>query len=54
MDGHKFDLKDPDVMREIWGYVDYGSKFTCDGAVGYGTTEILVVGKYPQYGYEGY
>jgi hypothetical protein len=54
MDGYVFDLKDPQVMREIWGYCDYGSEFRCAGEVGYGTTEIIVVGKYPRYGYEGY
>ncbi len=41
-------------MREIWGYCDYGSEFTYGGEVGYGTTELLVVGKYPRYGYQGY
>lgn len=54
MDGYKFDLTDPDVMAEIWGYCDYGSEFTCNGEVGYGTTELLVVGKYPKYGYMDY
>jgi hypothetical protein len=54
MDGYKFDLTDPDVMREIWGYCDYGSEFRCGDDVGYGTTELMVVGKYPKYGYQGY
>jgi hypothetical protein len=54
MDGHRFDLKDPDTMREIWGYVDYSSEFSCEGQVGYGTTELMVVGRYPRYGYQGY
>lgn len=53
-DGYKLDVTDPEVMREIWGYVDYGSEFRCDGAVGYGTTEIILVGKYPKYGYQSY
>lgn len=54
MDGYKFDLTDPKVMEDIWGYCDYGSEFTCNGEVGYGTTELLVIGKYPKYGYQGY
>jgi len=54
MDGYKLDVTDPAVMHEIWGYVDYGSEFRCGDQVGYGTTEILVVGKYPKYGYQGY
>ncbi len=54
MDGYKLDLKDPAVMREVWGYCDYGSEFGCDGQTGYGTTELMVVGKYPRYGYKGY
>jgi hypothetical protein len=42
------------MRREIWGYVDYGCEFRCGSDVGYGTTEVLVVGKYPKYGYQGY
>jgi hypothetical protein len=54
MDGYKLDVTNPDVMREIWGYCDYGSEFSIGDEVGYGTTELLVVGRYPKYGYEGY
>ena len=54
MDGHRFDLNDPQVMREIWGYCDYGSEFKCGNEVGHGTVELMVVGKYPKYGYQGY
>ena len=54
MDGYKLDVTDPDTMSQIWGYVDYGSEFRCGDDIGYGTTELIVVGKYPRYGYEGY
>lgn len=54
MDGHRFDLNNPETMKEIWGYCDYGSEFTCGGEVGHGTVELMVVGKYPRYGYQGY
>ena len=54
MDGYRLDLTDANVLREIWGYCDYGSEFRCGNDVGYGTTELLVVGKYPRYGYQGY
>ncbi len=54
MDGHRLDLRDPEVLRDIWGYCDYGSEFDYDGETGYGTTELMVVGKYPRYGYQGY
>jgi len=54
MDGYQLDVTDPKVMSEIWGYCDYGTEFRCGNEVGYGTTELLVVGKYPKYGYEGY
>jgi len=54
MDGHRLDLSDPQVLREIWGYCDYGSEFTCDDEIGHGTVELMVVGKYPKYGYQGY
>jgi len=54
LDGHKLDLTDPATMQEIWGYCDYGSEFRCGDEVGYGTTELMVVGKYPKYGYQGY
>ncbi|MBM3132609.1 MAG: hypothetical protein FJZ95_06200 [Chloroflexi bacterium] len=54
MDGYRLDVTDPAVMREIWGYCDYGSEFRWGNEVGYGTTELMVVGKYPRYGYQGY
>lgn len=54
MDGYRLDLTDPNVLRDIWGYCDYGSEFRCGKDVGYGTTELMVVGKYPKYGYQGY
>jgi len=54
MDGYRLDVTDPEVMREIWGYCDYGSEFRCGADVGYGTTELMVVGRYPRYGYQGY
>ena len=54
MDGYRLDVTDPEVMKEIWGYCDYGSEFVCGADVGYGTTELMVVGKYPRYGYQGY
>jgi len=54
MDGYRFDLGDPKVKGEIWGYCDYGSEFRCGDEIGHGTTELMVVGKYPKYGYEGY
>jgi hypothetical protein len=52
IDGYKMDLTDPQVMREVWGYVDYGSEFRCGDQIGYGTTELVVTGKYPRYGYD--
>jgi len=51
MDGHRFDLKDPQVLRSIWGYVDYACEFRCGNDVGWGTLELMVVGKYPRYGF---
>ena len=51
MDGHRFDLTDPQVMRTIWGYVDYACEFRCGYDVGWGTLELMVVGKYPRYGF---
>ena len=54
IDGYRLDLTDPNVMREVWGYCDYGSEFRCGADVGYGTTELMVVGRYPRYGYQGY
>ena len=54
MDGHRFDLNNPETMREIWGYCDYGSEFRCGNEVGHGTVELMVVGKYPRYGYQSY
>ncbi|MCP4716952.1 MAG: hypothetical protein GY868_17645 [Deltaproteobacteria bacterium] len=54
MDGYKLDVTDPKVMSEIWGYCDYGCEFKCNGDVGHGTTELMVVGQYSRYGYDSY
>ena len=51
IDGHKLDLTDPNVVREVSGYHGYGCEFRCGNEIGYGTTDLIIYGKYPKYGF---
>jgi hypothetical protein len=54
MDGFELDLTDPAVVREITYLDELVSEVRCGDEVGYGLTEVAVIGKYPKYGYEGF
>lgn len=54
MDGLRLDISDPAVVRDISFLDDVMCEVRCGDEVGYGITEIVVTGKYPRYGYEGY
>jgi hypothetical protein len=54
MDGFKLDITNPDTLREITYLDELVCEVRCDDEVGYGLTEVIVVGKYPKYGYEGF
>lgn len=54
IDGFKLDLTDPNVEREISFLDDRMCEMRCGGDVGYGIIELVITGKYPRYGYQGY
>jgi len=54
LDGHKIDLTDPQALKEVAFLDDASCEIRCGDEVGYGIVEIVVVGKYPKYGFQGY
>jgi hypothetical protein len=54
LDGVKLDLTDPEVIREVSFLDDVLCEVRCGDEIGYGIVEMVVVGKYPRYGYQGY
>jgi len=42
------------VLREITYLEELVCELKCDGQIGYGMTEVMVIGKYPKYGFQGY
>lgn len=54
LDGVKVDLTDPEQLRDVAFLDDVSCEIRCGHEVGYGIVELVVIGKYPKYGYEGY
>ncbi len=54
IDGFKLDLTDPNTIREASFLEDFMCEFRCGSEVGYGIVEMVVIGKYPKYGYLSY
>jgi hypothetical protein len=54
LDGIKIDLTDPEKVREISFLDDAVCELRCGDETGYGIVEIVIIGKYPKYGYQGY
>ncbi len=57
VDGHQLDLTDANVFQEVDGaalIVDQMCEFRCGSEVGYGIIEVICLGKYPRFGFEGY
>ncbi len=54
IDGFTLDIPDPDVIKEITYLDELVCELRCGDEIGYGMTEVVVVGKYPKYGYEGF
>ncbi len=54
MDGFKLDLTDNNVLNEVAFLDDTSCELRCGDEVGYGVLELVVSGKYPRYGYQGY
>lgn len=53
-DGYQLDLTDPAVLDDVSFLDNTSCELRCGDEVGYGVLELVVVGKYPRYGYEGY
>lgn len=57
IEGHTLDLTDPKVLQEVDQaslLVDQMCEFRCGNEVGHGIIEVVCLGKYPRFGYEGY
>ncbi len=54
MDGFTLDIAAPDVIREITYLDELVCELTCDNQIGYGMTEIMTLGKYLKYGFQGF
>jgi hypothetical protein len=54
IDSIKLDLTDQSVVREVSFLDDVMCQMRCGNEVGYGIIELVVIGKYPKYGYQGY
>ncbi|MBM3132977.1 MAG: hypothetical protein FJZ95_08110 [Chloroflexi bacterium] len=54
MDGFTLDITDPNVIREATYLDELACELSCGDEIGYGMTEMTVIGKYPKYGYQGW
>lgn len=54
IDSVKIDLTDPEAVKEVAFLEDVMCEIRCGDEVGYGIVEMVIVGKYPKYGYEGF
>ena len=54
IDSVKVDLTDPDAVKGVSFLDDVMCEMRCGNEVGYGVIELVLVGKYPKYGYQGY
>jgi hypothetical protein len=54
LDGFTLDLTKPEVLHDVSFIDDVSCELSCDGERGFGIVELVVIGKYPKYGYEGY
>ncbi len=54
IDGFTLDLTDPAVLREVSFLEDFMCEVRCGDETGYGIVELVLIGKYPKYGYMSY
>ncbi|HQL83931.1 MAG TPA: hypothetical protein PK307_17155, partial [Spirochaetota bacterium] len=54
LDGFTLDLTDPAVLREVSFLEDFMCEVRCGDETGYGIVELVLIGKYPKYGYLSY
>ena len=54
IDSLKLDLTDNDAVKGVSFLDDVMCEMRCGNDIGYGIIELVIVGKYPKYGYKGY
>ncbi len=54
IDGHKIDINNPEGLAEVHFIEDLACELRCGDEIGYGIFELVMIGKYPRYGFEGY
>jgi hypothetical protein len=54
IDGFKLDLTDEKTFREVSFLEDFMCEMRCGDETGYGIVELVLIGKYPKYGYQSY
>jgi len=54
LDGHVLNLTDPEIIREVAFLEDMACEFRRGDEVGYGIFELVLIGRYPKYGYLSY
>jgi hypothetical protein len=54
IDGFTLDLTDTETIREVSFLEDFMCELRCGDEVGFGIVEMVVIGKYPKYGYLSY
>jgi hypothetical protein len=52
--GLTYDLAKPEDRAKMFGLVDSVAEFDCEGEVGYGLFEYLVLGAYARYGFKDF
>jgi hypothetical protein len=54
MEGFKLNLTDKKILEEASWLDTTSCELRCDNEIGYGVIEVVIAGKYPKYGFEGY
>jgi hypothetical protein len=54
LDGYKLNMTDPEVQREVSFLDEVICEMRCENKIGYGIIELVIVGKYPKYGYQNW
>ena len=54
LDGYKLDMTDPQVQRDVSFLDEVICEMRCGDKIGYGVIELVIVGKYPKYGYQNW
>jgi hypothetical protein len=54
MDGFDVDVTDPNVLKKVSMLSETLCEVRCGNEVGYGLVEMVCMGKYPRYGFQGY